>query len=367
VTGRLVVHRSASGRRVELTVDDQAVSWAEVPYLRLRIGRAVLRCAGIGDVFTRREHRKRGYNRRVIERCVEVMTEDGIDVSMLFGIPGYYHKFGYRTALNDCRTELPGRAVVGGPMTLRPRRLPPSRHADILPLYRKDLACRGFGIERHRSTWQGYRRGVQFRSAIQVVAFHHAGRAVGYVALDDDPREVRVGELAADGPEAIASILTWLGRQCRRKVCENIVLFLPPHHPACRAAVELGATFRRRTRATGGGMMRIVGLGSTLAALTRELAARWAASNLAGTGLRLTLRTDLGDAAVALPARRRGAAVLRGTARIGQDRLVQLIVGYLPVSQVGAKADVRVPRRLVPALEALFPARRPTIVPTNCF
>lgn len=365
--GRLVAHRKPAGRRVELTVDGQPVSWAELPYLRLRVGRAVLRCGGIGDVYTKREHRKRGYSRRVIARCIDVMAEDGIDVAMLFGIPDYYHKFGFRTTLNDCRTELPARAVIGGPMTLRPRRVPARRHADILPLYRKDLACRGFGIERARSTWPGYRRGVQFRSTIQVTAFHRAGRAVGYVALDDDPREVRIGELASDDPDVLASILTWLGRQCRRKLCENIVLHLPPHHPACRAAVELGATFRRTTHATGGGMMRIVTLGSTLAAMTSELTVRWAASSLADSALHLALRTDLGNAALALPGRRRAPPSIRGTVRIGQDRLVQLLVGYLPVSQVAAKAEVRLPRRLVPALEALFPTGHPAILPANCF
>jgi len=365
--GCLVAHRKPGGRRVELMIDDQAVSWAELPYLRLRIGRAVLRCAGIGDVYTKRGHRKRGHSRRVLERCIDVMAEDGIDVSMLFGIPDYYHKFGYRTTLNDCRTELPGRAVVGGPMTLRARRVPPKRHGDIVPLYRKDLARRGFGIERTRATWPGYRRGVQFRSAIQVVAFHRGTRAVGYVALDDDPREVRVGELAADGPEALASILTWLGRQCRRRVSENIVMYLPPHHPASRAAVELGATFTRRTHATGGGMMRIINLGSTLAAFTGELTARWAASPLAETGLDLTLRTDIGYADLVIPAKRRPASATRGTVRMGEDRLIQLVTGYLPVGQLAAKPEVRIPRALVPGMAALFPERCPTVLPTNCF
>ena len=74
----LVARRTRRGRRVELMLDGRAVSWAELFYLRLRVGRAVFGCGGIGDVFTRRGHRNRGYSRRVLERCIEVTDLQGV-------------------------------------------------------------------------------------------------------------------------------------------------------------------------------------------------------------------------------------------------------------------------------------------------
>ena len=365
VKGQMVVHRKRTGRRVELVVDGEAVSGVELPYRRLRVGRAVLTAGGLGDVFTKRAHRMKGHSRRVLEHALTVMTDDRLDVSLLFGIPNFYPKFGYRAALSDYRVELPGRGVIDLPQTLRPRRLPTGRHREILPLYRRDLRRRGFGIERPAS-WATFRRGVRGRD-VQVTGFYRGRRLAGYVLCDDDAREVRVAELAADGREGTRAILGWLGRQCRRKVCESVQLVLPPDHPASRAAVAFGAVFTRKTHANGGGMMRILNLGGTLSALMPELVARWAASPLADRGLDLVMRTDLGPAEVVVPARAAGAETLRGTVRMTQGRLIQLVTGYLSVADLAEADDVAIPRRLIRPLRVLFPRGDPTILCTNCF
>lgn len=367
MTRNLVVQKIPSGRRVELQIDGRVVSRATLGYLTLRIGAARVRLGGIGDVFTSRKHRKKGYSRRVLAHCLEVMTGDGNDLSMLFGIPDYYHKFGFRTSLSDYRIELPGRHVVDGPLDLAVRKLPRSRHAEILPLYARGVRARGFGIERPRATWTGYRRGAAFRQKPLVAAFYRRERMVGYLQYDDDRKAVRVGELWADAPAIIRQMATWLGRQCRRKVCERIEFLLPPDHPAGRMAAEVGATFTRTTHSNGGGMMRILNLGSTLAALVPELARRWAASPMADSGLDLSLATDIGTAEIALPARAAGGPTRRGRVRLPQDRLVQLLVGTLPVADVAAADGTGIPRKLLPALEVLFPERSASILSVNCF
>jgi GNAT superfamily N-acetyltransferase len=363
----LVVQKIPSGRRVELQIDGLVVSWAVLFYLKLRIGTAVLRFGGIGGVSTHREHRKRGYSRRVMTHCLDAMTGEGNDLSMLFGIPNFYHKFGFRTSLSDYRIDLPGRHVVDGPLELVVRKLPKSRHAEILPLYARGVRARGFGIERPPATWTGYRRGAMFRQKPLVAAFYRRERMVGYLQYDDDHRAVRVGELWADSPAVIRQMFTWLGRQCRGKVCEQIELMLPPDHPAGRMAVEVGATLARTTHPNGGGMMRILDLGSTLAALMPELARRWAASPMADSGVDLSLVTDIGTAEIALPARAAGGPTLRGRVRLPQSRLVQLLVGYMPVADVAAADGVGIPRKLLPALDILLPERCPSILSVNCF
>jgi predicted acetyltransferase len=70
--------------------------------LPMRIGDAVIRMAGIGDVYTEREHRMKGYMRYLYEDTLTYMTEEGYDVSMLFGIPDFYTKFGYAVCLPQC-------------------------------------------------------------------------------------------------------------------------------------------------------------------------------------------------------------------------------------------------------------------------
>lgn len=365
--GELTVQRKPTGCRVELMFDGLAVSWVELLYRRLRVGRAELTFGGLADVFTRREHRGKGLSRRVLDQALKTMTADRLDVSMLFGIPDFYHKFGYRTALSDYRVDLPGRAAITLPVELAARSIPKRRHAEVLGLYGVDLRRRGFGTVRPRAAWPGYHRGAMFRNEALVTGFYRGKKLVGYVVHDQSDKECRVPEMAALDQAAVRTMLAWLGRLCRAKVCETISLHLPPNHPASRAAIELGAAFTRQTAANGGGMMRILNLGSTMAALMSELAARWAASTLGDRGLDLTLVTDLGPAELAIPARGTSAETIRGRVHLAQDRLIQLVTGYLGGAAMATRPEVRIPKKLAAAMDLLFPERCPTILATDTF
>jgi hypothetical protein len=84
--------------KAELFVDGVCVSWLTVVPFTIRVGRATLRMDGIGGVGTHSAHCHKGYSRRVIEATIGRMTRGGAAVSMLYGIPDFYPKFGYATA-----------------------------------------------------------------------------------------------------------------------------------------------------------------------------------------------------------------------------------------------------------------------------
>ena len=56
---------------------------------------AVLKIGGIGGVSTHPESRGRGYARMLLDDCINVMTEEDYDVSILWGIRKLYQKFGW--------------------------------------------------------------------------------------------------------------------------------------------------------------------------------------------------------------------------------------------------------------------------------
>ncbi|MBN2583833.1 MAG: GNAT family N-acetyltransferase [Planctomycetes bacterium] len=361
------VLKTPSGRRIELRLDGQAASWADLPYYRMRLGRATLTVGGVAGVGTRPEHRMKGYSRRVLKRSMEVMTEDGLDVSMLFGIPGYYHRFGYRSALSDYTVALSGRMLLGETLRLKARRLPPREHATVLPLYRRTMADLPVAFERSRR-WERFRHGSVYYVKPHVVGFYAGKRLVGYMVLDDVPDTVRVSELATAAPEHLPSLLAYVGRQCRRKVVESAQFYLPPGHPASVAAAERGATFTRHTCDNRGGMMRVLNLEGMLRALQPELAARWSASALgAANALELTLQTDIGAATVSLSAAKPSRPTLHGRLRIPQDRLMQLAVGHVGARAIAQWPQIHVPARLAAPLAVLLPERPVFILRTDQF
>src|SRR5213083_2629485 len=96
---RLAFRQERDGStRVDLMLEDRSVSWLWIVPFTIRIGRAAVRMDGIGGVNTREGCRRRGYSRRVLEATVERMRQGDAALSMLYGIPHFYPKFGYATA-----------------------------------------------------------------------------------------------------------------------------------------------------------------------------------------------------------------------------------------------------------------------------
>ena len=62
---------------------------------RMRIGVARVRVGGIGVVATDARHRKRGLMNRTADNALGAMRSAGYDMSLLFGIDEFYHRFGY--------------------------------------------------------------------------------------------------------------------------------------------------------------------------------------------------------------------------------------------------------------------------------
>src|SRR5436305_890107 len=96
---------------LHLFVEGKSVSRLAVVDLEMRVGGANVKMGGIADVGTDREHRNKGYSRRVLEYATEWMTEQGYDCATLFGIPNYYDKFGYAVCLSECWFELATRPL----------------------------------------------------------------------------------------------------------------------------------------------------------------------------------------------------------------------------------------------------------------
>ena len=77
-------------------VDDQIVSSAAIFPHETRLGSVDLTIGGINGVSTDVEYRRRGYASRVLEACIDRMSELGCHVSLLStGVPSWYRRLGW--------------------------------------------------------------------------------------------------------------------------------------------------------------------------------------------------------------------------------------------------------------------------------
>lgn len=340
---------------------------------QMRVGSATVRMAGIGGVRTEDEHRGKGYMRALMEDTLVYMREQGYDVSVLFGIPGFYDKFGYAACLLNSRIVVQTRdaesARAGsGSFAVRPI-VETDMHA-IIDLYNRNNALRTCSIVRASHQFTGFRRGTSWRVPAEALIVEDAARqAWGYAVLDRSDRSVTVIEVEGTDEQVFPALLYEFARKAVVRRCGEITLHLPPDHPFAEHAQGYGCECTILYPRNSYGMMRIINQETLFRKLSPELERRHAAGK-PPHALDLTIVTDIGTTAL-----RRSAGTLiiqshRGTGamvEMPQDKLIQLIAGFRRARDVLNDPRASATGSVVDVLDALFPKGQPYVWHTDSF
>jgi predicted acetyltransferase len=328
-TSGIVVTEGANQAHHELYVDGVSVSELWVVYRTMRIGGATVRMGGIASVGTLKEHRNRGYSRRVLENCTEWMAAQGFDCATLFGIPDYYHRFGYAPCLIDCELTIATRRAERAEPRRTRRPFTPEDRPALARIYAEQNARQTGSVERsadsewfaHGSSW--YRRTEAW------VFCDPTGRPAAYAARDASDEAVTVCDLGAATAADYADILRWAADCAIELRCGEIRFHLPLGHPFADYAAHFGARVTATYHPDSDGMGRILNLETFLRAIAPELATRARAADASPGSVRL--ETDLGASVLTWD----GAAVgvtaggeAQSTVRLPQHRLMQAAMGY---------------------------------------
>ena len=71
------------------------VSWCCFVEQEIRIGGAAVLAGNVTGVGTWKKQRRNGYSSLLIKAVLALMTSRGLMVTLLLGVPNYYHLFGY--------------------------------------------------------------------------------------------------------------------------------------------------------------------------------------------------------------------------------------------------------------------------------
>ncbi len=346
--------------RRELWIDDESnVAHLWVIDYTMRIGTAEVRMAGIGGVHTERDHRMKGYMRQLFTDTVTYMTDQGYDVSMLFGIENFYNKFGYAVCLADHRFTVKTRdAEVANAFArpLTPRPIEPADMPAIVSMYNTQNATRSGTLTRAADTFTEFPKGSHWSAQAEAMVWENAdGNLLGYVVTDINRKEVTVVEAAAKDTALFPTILAYLAQQAIDKRCEEITVIAPPDYAFSEYVQRFGCEWRISCPRYGDGMLRILNQQALFGKLAPELARRL--SGITGVDT-IAFETDLGkttlspdDAGLKITPDTTAEAWLA----LSQDKLIQLIMGYRSINDVLNSPDVTLTGNALPVLAALFP------------
>ncbi|MFP4499976.1 MAG: enhanced intracellular survival protein Eis [Candidatus Hydrogenedentota bacterium] len=332
----------------------------------IRLGEARLRMGGFGWVTTVPQHRNKGVARTLMIDTLRYMGELGCHVSMLFGIPNFYHRFGFASTLSDYAIVVRVPEVIAeAPAGYRTR---PGKPGDIRAVQRihnnndTEVPCSIVRTAAHiTNQWERWKE-------LRVIT-DQEGAVVAYFVARAKDNELLLEEAGVAHQAACTALLRACATLASESYLPCIRFSAPPPHPLSRYLLTYRSLHEMRVDSNGSGMMAFVSIEETLESMLPE----WE-GNLARHAAR-DYRTEVTLLIDGVPYRIRANRGVLDVAKVtGKNKfsldageLMHLLTGYRYLNDV-----YNTDRRIITAearelLEVLFPKRWPYVWPIDRF
>ena len=334
-------------------IDDKIISHFGIWDYNTRIGSAHLRVAGIGAVITHGDFRKKGYLTKTALPCIEAAKVAGYDLSVLFGIPNFYHKLGYSRAwshssykisLKDLPKENPNKPY---------KKLKISQTEEIAKLYNSEnKVLTGTAV---RPTFKYYNpklKGYYWEN--------DKGSIGGYVFIKMENEKFECVEAVGDVDQILKTLVSLARKNCYRNVEFN---YLHYESDLCKVLRRKNCSFEKRFEACAGPMIRIINLESTLEKMCNEFSRKIkssAMSNWSGTLLisdsneKVTLKISNGKVCVIKNVKTKHSVK-------GDEKLAQLLFGTDEPLETAAAVGIKFSGDGKKLAKVLFPNGHPML------
>lgn len=336
----------------------------------LMVGEARLKMGGIGWVATAEHHRRKGLCRRLMDDAMDYLRRHHYHVAMLFGIPDFYHRFGFVTTLADYAVTVDTVEALGFRTALRAS---PVRTAELPALQKLHAAVNGAvpcsivrttaHLRNRWKLWGGWH-----------VLKDERGRHVAYLVARAQGDRLRVDDVGLDDPAFCEDVLAFAGQLASEQSLAHIRFSVPPPHPLARFLLRHRATHEELRDRNAGGMMAFVDLPETLESLVPEWESRLARSIARDhrTEFTLFVRDNGAEPRPIRVRANRGAidlAAATGASKLSltPGELMHLVTGYLPAGDVLATRRAIVTAEARDLMAAVFPRRTPYVWPFDRF
>lgn len=352
------IKKEGESHELDLVLDGKSISGLEILDLGLRIGVSKFKMGGIAGVRTDDEHRMKGYASKVLSRSIEYMVEGGYDVSMLFGIEGFYQRWGFATCLPEYELTIPTRNAERSSKRYNSRPFELGDVENVLAIYEQNNMHRSCWIERSRDTWEPFKKGTWYDRPAKCNVMLDDGKIVGYYAYDDLRYDVRITEVGFCERGIFGSMLRDFADMAVERRVERISVNIPPDHPFAAFCRRFGCSLSIGYPYNANGMMRIINLNSFLHKLKPELERTCGEPPHHGTHRTLKITTDIGEATISIlerevsiedPSRHADVSIC-----LPQSVLIQCISGFRSVSEILTDSTVKLGGEVEDILSDLF-------------
>jgi predicted N-acetyltransferase YhbS len=339
--------------------DGKIVSIMMLIRRQLRIGRAVVNGAIVAPVATHPDYERRGYCSAAMRNAVQYMKAQGLDMTILWGIPWLYPHYGYSPSMLRTRLSIDPEAKPVEKVSGEFQPLAESDLGKITHIYHNNTATRTCAEIRSPTMWEWKPRspGASIESLTD-----KKGEVIGYRALGTDWGRPCAHEVGILKDEACAPVFNSLLEATKKK---EFYCIIHPDHLFARFAFWHDGEIRI-SRGGGAGMARVLNLGSLLTKMCSEFERRLCHSEFHELECALKISSDEESAVLEIY----HGQVSACTDLIKEDYeltvslacLNPLVTGFKGIKELVEDHGVEVKggRRVLRLIEVLFPTGFPS-------
>lgn len=351
--------------------NSKIVSHVSIIEKPVRFGPVVIKVAGIGDVFTIPSAQSKGYSRILMEDALQYMKEHSYSLTMLYGIPNFYHKFGYIESVKDYKLFFPVSKITKINFSYKIRVCRVADIPQMLKLYSENCQNCILTVDRNEDY---FKRIVSDPKRI-VLILDQSNEPVGYAHLVDDITKQFVVNEAITSNYETSQILAFEILQRAPKATVSIEIRMSPQQPFVQHIQHMGSEFHIEAKSEGDGnaMLAIVNLHKLLKALIPLFNKRLKFSEFYNDNYKLMLATEKEKLGIRIE-KGKVQKIEKITSnnftslKANHRYFVRNIVGYWSIKELldltAAKIDDEKKMRL---FSVLFPKEEPFMLPLDYF
>ncbi|MDH5450119.1 MAG: GNAT family N-acetyltransferase [Candidatus Bathyarchaeota archaeon] len=262
----------------------------------IRIGTAIVKGAMVAPVATHPIHQRKGYCSAVMRDAINYMKKQNLDITLLWGHPWLYPKYGYSPAMPFSRLVINTercKKVETEPHTLEPF----DEHSikEVTKIYHNNTATRTCAEMRSPELYEWKLRSpyIDFETIID-----QKGEIIGYVVFTLQNPEEHVPEIGVLNDLACRAVFNRILELARERRIKDVICVVPPDHPFSSFASWKNA--EQRITQSGAGMIRVLNLVSLLKKMREEFGRRLAHSEFHNLTSTLNVVSEEGAARLAI-------------------------------------------------------------------
>lgn len=319
----------------------QLLSRMEILTMNMWFNGIQIPVAGIGGVYTPKKYRNLGYARRCLEYALDLLKKNGQSISLLFGIPHFYEKFGFTTIMPWYGVYVQPDSWPILPQTPKMNDYSSADVVSMVNLYHRSAAS-GVGpiVRDAKKPIRPFYPTLWRNGGVIRILKDRQKRLTGYVwHSEPGTTEFEVLEVGAADNHSFSLILAYLLVETRKRSKSYFIAVLPPDDPFALYLKKFGAKYVVHVKQTGGGMAAILNLKDIIkrVEVVFRQRIRLIKSNLVPK--MLTISTEKENTILHL-----GGNGARANLEIPQKVLTQLLFGYASFSEAvknGSKSSLK--------------------------